>query len=64
MKKQEAFQDYIKSIMKAVVKEYMEITPKFAEIVRTYILLEYIFQGADRAYIPAIGLMIQKEYLF
>lgn len=53
--KQEAFQDYIKSIMKTVAKEYMEIAPKFAEVITRYILLEFMLQGSDKSYVPAIS---------
>lgn len=55
VKKQEAFQDYIKSIMKTVAKEYMEIAPKFAEVITRYILLEFMLQGSDKSYVPAIS---------
>lgn len=55
VKKQEAFQDYIKSIMKTVTKEYMEIAPKFAEVITRYILLEFMLQGSDKSYVPAIS---------
>lgn len=55
VKKQEAFQDYIKSIMKTVAKEYMEIAPKFAEVITRYILLEFMLQGSDKSYAPAIS---------
>lgn len=55
VRKQEAFQDYIKSIMKTVAKEYMEIAPKFAEVVTRYILLEFMLQGSDKSYVPAIS---------
>ena len=55
VRKQEAFQDYIKSIMKTVAKEYMEIAPKFAEVITRYILLEFMLQGADKSYVPAIS---------
>ena len=55
VRKQEAFQDYIKSIMKTVAKEYMEIAPKFAEVITRYILLEFMLQGSDKSYIPAIS---------
>lgn len=55
VRKQEAFQDYIKSIMKTVAKEYMEIAPKFAEVITRYILLEFMLQGSDKSYVPAIS---------
>lgn len=55
VKKQEAFQDYIKSIMKTVAKEYVEIAPKFAEVITRYILLEFMLQGSDKSYVPAIS---------
>ncbi len=55
VKKQEVFQDYIKSIMKTVAKEYMEIAPKFAEVITRYILLEFMLQGSDKSYVPAIS---------
>ncbi len=55
VKKQEAFQDYIKSIMKTVAKEYMKIAPKFAEVITRYILLEFMLQGSDKSYVPAIS---------
>lgn len=55
VKKQEAFQDYIKSIMKTVAEEYMEIAPKFAEVITRYILLEFMLQGSDKSYVPAIS---------
>ena len=55
VRRQEAFQDYIKSIMKTVAKEYMEIAPKFAEVITRYILLEFMLQGSDKSYVPAIS---------
>lgn len=55
VRKQEAFQDYIKLIMKTVAKEYMEIAPKFAEVITRYILLEFMLQGSDKSYVPAIS---------
>lgn len=55
VRKQEAFQDYIKSIMKTVAKEYMEIAPKFAGVITRYILLEFMLQGSDKSYVPAIS---------
>lgn len=55
VRKQEAFQYYIKSIMKTVAKEYMEIAPKFAEVITRYILLEFMLQGSDKSYVPAIS---------
>ena len=55
VRKQEAFQDYIKSIMKTVAKEYTEIAPKFAEVITRYILLEFMLQGSDKSYVPAIS---------
>ena len=55
VRKQEAFQDYIKSIMKTVAKEYVEIAPKFAEVITRYILLEFMLQGSDKSYVPAIS---------
>lgn len=49
-KKQDAFQNYVKGIKQKVAKEYMEIAPKFAELVRDYILLEHMYYGSDRIY--------------
>lgn len=53
-KKQNAFQNYIKGIKCKVAKEYMEIAPKFAELVRDYILLESMYYGSDRIYVSNI----------
>ena len=41
--------------MKTVAKEYMEIAPKFAEVITRYILLEFMLQGSDKSYAPAIS---------
>ncbi len=32
----------------------MEIAPKFAELVRDYILLEFMYYGSDRIYVSNI----------
>lgn len=53
-KKQSAFQDYVKGIKRKVAKEYMEIAPKFAELVRDYILLEHMYYGSDRFFVSNI----------
>lgn len=53
-KKQNAFQEYVKSIKSKVAKEYMEIAPKFAELVREYVLLEFMYYGSDRIYVSNI----------
>ncbi len=54
MKKQKAFQEYIKGIKSKVAKEYMEIAPKFAEIVREYLLLEYMYNEMGSNYVSNI----------
>lgn len=54
MKKQKAFQEYIKGIKSKVAKEYMEIAPKFAEIVREYLLLEYLYNETGSNYVSNI----------
>lgn len=53
-KKQDAFQNYVKGIKYKVTKEYMEIAPKFVELVRDYILLEFMYYGSDRIYVSNI----------
>jgi len=53
-KKQDAFQEYVKGIKRKVAKEYMEIAPKFAELVRDYILLEHMYYGSDRFFVSNI----------
>lgn len=39
-KKQEVFQEYVKSIKRKVGKEYIEIAPKFAKIIGKQLILE------------------------
>ena len=39
-KKQEAFQEYVKSIKRKVGKEYIEIAQKFAKIIGKQLILE------------------------
>lgn len=53
-KKQNAFQEYVKGIKRKVAKEYMEIAPKFAELVRDYVILEAMYYGFDRFYVSNI----------
>ncbi len=55
IKRQQAFQGYIKGIMNKVTKEYREIAPKFAELVREFLLLEYMYNGSDRIYASEIS---------
>ena len=55
IKRQQAFQGYIKGIMNKVAKEYREIAPKFAELVREFLLLEYMYNGSDRIYASEIS---------
>ncbi len=54
IKRQEAFKNYVKGIMNKVAMDYNEIAPKFAELVREYLVLEYMYYGSDRAYVSAI----------
>lgn len=54
MKNQKAFQEYVKSIISKVAKEYMEIAPKFAEIVREYLILEYMYNEMGSNYVSNI----------
>lgn len=54
-KRQQAFQGYIKGLMNKVAKEYREIAPKFAELVREFLLLEYMYNGSDRIYASEIS---------
>ena len=41
--------------MNKVAKEYREIAPKFAELVREFLLLEYMYNGSDRIYASEIS---------
>lgn len=54
-KRQQAFQGYIKGLMNKVAKEYREVAPKFAELVREFLLLEYMYNGSDRIYTSEIS---------
>ena len=54
-KRQQAFQGYIKGLMNKVAKEYREVAPKFAELVREFLLLEYMYNGSDRIYASEIS---------
>ena len=54
-KRQQAFQGYIKGLMNKVAKEYREVATKFAELVREFLLLEYMYNGSDRIYASEIS---------
>lgn len=54
-KRQQAFQGYIKGLMNKVAKEYREVAPKFAELVREFLLLEYMYNGSARIYASEIS---------